>query len=243
MFVKDRTLPLFTVRFPKIACICFLPLICLPSWGAAKPAEDPADQQWQALLGENAQKQWRGYGKEGWPEGWKLEEGILHRHAGGGDLMTVGKFANFELRLEWKISPKGNSGIMYRVSKGDAAAYFSGPEYQILDDSGHKDGKNDKTSAATLYALYARSGGKLRPVGKWNKTRIVVAGNHVQHWLNDQKVVEFEIDSPDWNERVAKSKFAEWPNFGKNKTGHIVLQDHGDPVWYRNIQVRSLKTQ
>ena len=238
---NDRTWHLSALRLGISAVYFSLALFGLSRCKAAELAVAPVSQEWKSLLGEDARTQWRGYRKPAWPEGWKLEEGVLHRHAGGDDLMTVGQFDNFELRLEWKISPKGNSGIMYRVSEGDKASCFSGPEYQILDDLAHDDGKTNNTSAASLYALYARTGGELLPVGKWNKTRILVAGNHLQHWLNGKKVVECEIDSPDWNERLAKSKFADWPKFGRNRTGHIVLQDHNDPVWYRNIQIRPLQ--
>jgi len=193
-----------------------------------------------SLLEGDVRAHWRGYGDKNWPSGWVLEDGVLHRADKGGDIMTTDAYADFELRLEWKISPGGNSGIIYRASTGDSAAYFSGPEYQILDNKGHPNGKNAKTSAASLYALYAPTSDVSKPAGEWNKARIVVLGNHVEHWLNDQKVVEYELGSDDWKRRVADSKFAEWPKFGKNRQGHIALQDHGDLVWYRNIRIRRL---
>ena len=198
------------------------------------------DQGWEMMLGKGAEKLWRGYREKGWPKGWKFEDGVLCRMEGGDDLMSVKHYSDFELQLEWKISSGGNSGIMYRVSDGDSAPYLTGPEYQILDDAKHQDGKNSSTSAAALYGLYARSSGKPKPAGEWNRARIVLQGNHVQHWLNGVKVVDCEIGSSDWNERVMNSKFAEWKKFAKNKTGHLVLQDHGDLVWYRNIKVRKL---
>ncbi|MCG8448207.1 MAG: DUF1080 domain-containing protein [Pirellulales bacterium] len=225
----------------SLAAFCTVVLVGLARCDAEEPVAAARSAEWQALLGEDAKDQWRGYRKEGWPAGWKLADGVLYRDTGGDDLMTVEQFDDFELRLEWKISSKGNSGIMYRVSVGDKAPYLTGPEYQILDDSGHKDGQDNKTSSAALYGLYARQGGKLQPVGEWNKTRIVVKGNHVEHWLNSEKVVECEMNSSDWEQRVSHSKFAKWLKFGKNKIGHVVLQDHNDPVWYRNIQIRKIK--
>ncbi len=202
--------------------------------------KEVAEQDFKPLLGSNVKQLWRGYAKEGWPAGWSLEGGVLARVAGGGDIMTVEEFADFDLRLEFKVSPAGNSGIQYRVSTGDEAPYYTGMEFQVLDDSEHRDGKNLLTSTGSLYALYARSERATLPVGEWNKARIIVQGNHVEHWLNGKKMVECEIGSDDWNERLAKSKFAEWPRFAKNRQGHIALQDHNDPVWYRNIRIQRL---
>ncbi len=199
-----------------------------------------SEVDFENLLGENAQRLWRGYKDKEWPSGWELKDGVLSRVGGGDDIMTVGEFADFDLRLEWKISEAGNSGIIYRVSTGDNASYVTGIECQVLDDDKHRDGKNALTSAASLYALYPRSERTTVPVGEWNKARIVVRGNHVEHWLNGKKVVECEIGSDDWKERLAKSKFADWPKFAKNRKGHIALQDHSDPVWYRNIRIKRL---
>lgn len=198
------------------------------------------DAEFINLLDNNAKKHWRGYKDESWPKSWKLEDGVLQRVGDGGDIMTVDQYSDFELRLEWKISPGGNSGIIYRVSTGDKAPYVTGIECQVLDDDKHQDGKNVLTSAASLYGLYARSEQATKPVGEWNDARVVVRGNHVEHWLNGKKLVDCEIGSDDWNERLAKSKFADWPKFAKNRRGHIALQDHFDPVWYRNIRIKRL---
>jgi hypothetical protein len=161
----------------------------------------------------------------------------------GGDLVTDKEFASFELRLEWKISEGGNSGLMYRVTEELGAPYESGPEYQLLHNAKHPDGKNPKTSAASCYALYAPSKDMTRPVGEWNKTRLVVNGNHVEHWLNGKKVVEYDLASEDWQKRVQESKFKDLPKFGKEPKGHIDLQDHGNQIAFRNIKIRVLKEE
>lgn len=212
----------------------------------AAAVETPAgpgarEKNWEPLLGDNYKELWRSYGKEDWPKGWQVEDGVLSRVGGGGDIMTKAKYADFVLKLEWKISEKGNSGIMYRVRTGDDAAYFSGPEYQVLDNKGHADGVHKSHTAASLYGLYAPEKDWTKPVGQWNKTRIVVKGNHVQHFLNGHKTVDCKLGSEEWNELVDNSKFKQWKQFGKSAEGHIVLQDHGDAVWYRNISIRRVE--
>ena len=207
----------------------------------AKPRAAVGDEKgFEPLLGDNAPQLWRGYAEEDWPKGWSLKKGILARVAGGGDIMTIEKYADFELRLDWKISSAGNSGIIYRITTGDEASYVTGIEYQILDDEKHSNGKNLLTCSGSLYAMYARREAVAKPVGEWNEAQVIVQGNHVEHWLNGKKVVECEIGSKDWNERLAKSKFADWPKFAKNRQGHVALQDHNDPVWYRNIRIKRL---
>ena len=183
---------------------------------------------------------WTAWGGGELPGGWAVVDGSLHRQHGGGDIATAGTFDDFELRLEWKIAPKGNSGVFYRAVTGKGAGYRTGHEMQVLDNAGHRDGGNPKTSAASCYALYAPSEDATRPVGEWNEVRLVVDGNHVEHWLNGVQVVTYEIGSPDWQERVANSKFKDWDGFGLQESGHIVLQDHGDPVWFRSIRIREL---
>jgi hypothetical protein len=183
---------------------------------------------------------WRGYKRETFPEkGWAVKDGTLSPIVGGDrvDLITKDVYRDFDLELEWKVGPMGNSGVMYDVAETEPESYYTGPEMQVLDDIGHKDGQNSKTSAGSLYALVAPTGKVLKPVGEWNKARIVKKGNHVEHWLNGKKVVEYELGSPALAALIKDSKFKEWPKFAQATEGHIVLQHHGDPAWFRNVRI------
>ena len=196
---------------------------------------------WRLLFDGRTTQGWRGYGLDTMPSGWSVLHGALTRVGNTRDIITRDEFGDFELRLQWKIAPGGNSGIMYRVHEDSNPSYFSGPEMQVLDDARNEDGKDPLTSAGSDYALYPAPRGVVKPAGAWNRVRIVVKGNHVEHWLNGKKIVEYELNSPDWKARVAKSKFAAWPTYGQSPRGHIALQEHGFRVQFRDIRVRELK--
>lgn len=185
----------------------------------------------------------RGYKQDSFPEkSWVIENGALKTIPGSEavDLVTKETFENFDLELDWKISPGGNSGIIYHVAEDLPQSYHTGPEMQVLDDSKHKDGGNPKTSAGALYAMIAPQNKVLKPVGEWNHARLLVQGNHVEHWLNGRKIVSYELGSPELEKLIGSSKFKDLPRFAKEKTGHIALQHHHDEVWYRNISIRKL---
>jgi hypothetical protein len=157
------------------------------------------------------------------------------------DIITREPYSDFELELDWKLSSGGNAGIFYRATEEYDHIYWSGPEYQLLDDAGHPDGRNRITAAASSYALYPSEAGVVKPAGEWNSTRIVVRGSHVEHWLNGKKLVDFELWSPDWQARVAKSKFGEWKDYGRAHSGYIGIQgDHDGALSLRNIRIRPL---
>ncbi len=195
---------------------------------------------WRLLFDGTSTAGWRGYRMATMPAGWQARDGALTRVSEAADIITIDQYASFELTLEWRISPKGNSGIMYRVTEADSNSYETGPEYQVLDDEGHRDGLSRLTAAGAVYGLYPAPDSLVRPVGEWNQARIVVKGDSVQHWLNGTEVAHYVLGGADFNERVAKSKFAKWPGFGKASKGYIALQDHGDWVAYRNIKIRVL---
>ncbi len=234
--------PFLTAAVVATAAIWLTPAAVRGQTKAPSPARE-GNTEWTVLFDGSDLDAFRGYHKEEIGQGWKIDgDALFFDGSGGGDIVTREEYADFELRFEWKVSEGANSGVMYRVSLGDPAPYFSGPEYQILDDERHHDGKNPKTTAASLYALYAPDGKELKPVGQWNTARIVLRGNDVEHWVNGKRVVHAVIGSDDWNERVAASKFKDWEKFGKNRSGHVCFQDHGDKVWFRNIRVRNLAT-
>lgn len=211
---------------------------------AAMPNTLSAAEQaegWRLLFDGTSTMGWRAYGADSMPSGWRAEGGSLTRVAPAADIITREQFGDFELRLDWKLEPRGNSGIFYRAVEGLEWIYHGAPEYQVLDDAGHRDGQNELTSAGSDYGLYGVPRGVVKPAGEWNSTRIVARGAHVEHWLNDQKVVEYEQGSPDWAKRVAGAKFAAWPQYGKAMRGHIGLQEHGGRVEFRNIKIRELK--
>ncbi|HEY7026803.1 MAG TPA: DUF1080 domain-containing protein, partial [Gemmatimonadales bacterium] len=195
---------------------------------------------WRLLFDGSTTNGWREFKKTSVPAGWKVVDGAITRVGESGDLITNDQFGNFELALQWKIAPGGNSGIMYRVTEDADATYETGPEMQVLDDAGHADGKSRLTAAGSCFGLYPSPAGLLKPVGEWNSVRIVVNGTHVEHWLNGTKVVEYELGSADWEARVKASKFAQWPGYGRASRGHIAIQNHGDRVAYRGIKVRVL---
>lgn len=195
---------------------------------------------WRLLFDGRTTEGWRGYRKDRCPDGWVVKDGCIVRVGPGGDIISEGEFEDFELKLEWRISAAGNSGIFYRVDESVGWPWETGPEMQVLDNDEHYDGKNEKTSAGSNYALHAPVRDVTEPVGFFNKVHIIVDGAHVEHWLNGVRVVDYELWSDDWERRVADSKFKQWPKYGRMKRGHIVLQDHGDKVWYRNIKVRPL---
>jgi hypothetical protein len=195
---------------------------------------------WKLLFDGKTGAGWRGYRQQTLPAGWQVKDGALVCVAGGGDIITDEQFKNFELALEWKISPGGNSGIFYRASEDSDAIYWNAPEMQVLDDARHPDGQSRMTAAGAAYDLYPSPAGIVKPANEWNAVRLVVNGNHVEQWLNGVKVVEYEFGSPDFQAKVKESKFAPHPNFGRNSAGHIGLQDHGDVVAFRNIKIRVL---
>lgn len=203
----------------------------------------PAEQEagWRLLFDGESMEGWRGYNRPDLPDGWDAVDGTLARTGPGGDIITEEQFEDFELALEWRLEPGGNSGIFYRAAEGEEWMYHSAPEYQVLDDGGHPDGESPLTSAGSNYGLHPAPRGVVRPVGEWNEARIVVDGGRVEHWLNGTRVVEYELGSADWEERVAESKFAQWPAYGQAERGHVGLQDHGDPVWYRNVKIRVIE--
>jgi hypothetical protein len=198
---------------------------------------------WVLLFDGTTTSGWRGFKSQQMPAGWSVVDGALVRTGKGGDIVTVDTFGSFDLRFDWRIAKNGNSGVFYRVAEAPelAQVWHTGPEYQVLDNDGHPDAKNgpDRFAAAN-YALHPPANHVTRPVGEWNEGRIVVKGSHVEHWLNGEKVVEYEFGSPDWERRVAASKFVKTPRYGREARGHIALQDHGDEVAFRNIKLRRL---
>jgi len=201
------------------------------------------EQGWKLLFnGENLDG-WRIYGSQDKPQpGWKVVDGILIKvnRTRGGNIITEEKFGDFELTWEWKIASKGNNGIKYLVTEARKSA--PGPEYQLLDDDGHPDAKNGpKRQNAALYDIFPAADDKPnRTPGEWNHSRILLKGNHVEHWLNGTKVLEYTLGSPELLEAISKSKFKNEKSFGEKIDGHIMLTDHSDECAFRNIKIRPL---
>ena len=199
--------------------------------------------KWVVLFDGKSTAAWHGFKMSDFPtKGWVVEDKALKTVVGVDhvDLVSKEEYQDFELELEWRVTPAGNGGVFYRGIEEGTAIWQTAPEYQVVDDDRHPDGKNPKTSAASLYGLIAPAGKKLQPVGEYNKLRIIANGNHVEHWLNDVKVLEYVWGSQDLKDLIAQSKFSKMPGFAQNEKGHIALQHHGQVVWYRNIRIRSL---
>jgi hypothetical protein len=212
---------------------------------------------WQLLFDGRTSAGWRSNRSSGFPlTGWEIKDGLLTvtEHGGeeggnAGDIITIRKYANFELSVDFRITPGANSGIMYFVDLGlkpghEGRGSNIGFEYQVLDDARHPDakkGKNGDRTVGSLYDMIPASADKpVKPIGVWNTARIVVRGTHGEHWLNGVKVVEYDRLTPEFRAIVADSKFHVYPNFGEASDGYILLQDHGFPVSFRNIKIREL---
>jgi hypothetical protein len=208
----------------------------------AADAVGTASGPWHPLLQSNGAPDWRGWKEPGLPAGWRVVDGVLSKDGRVDDLVTTQSYGNFELELEWKIGKAGNSGVFYRGTREYNHIYWSAPEYQLLDDANDDDGKSPLTAAGSDYGLYGVPYGVVHPYDHWNKARIVVVGAHVEHWLNGKKVVEYELGSADWTQKVAASKFAAYPHYGLAKSGLIGIQgDHSGVLAIRNMRIRELQ--
>ncbi|MEX0600339.1 MAG: DUF1080 domain-containing protein [Rhodothermales bacterium] len=224
-------------------------------------SQEERDAGWELLFDGESFSGWRGLGRDEIPEGhWQIENGTIRKVAGGdvptaadgqplegGDILTEATFEDFELALEWRVSEVANSGVKYNVS--EAMSTSSEPqhaalgfEYQILDDDRHPDALNGPTrTAGALYDMIPPNENKaLQPVGEWNEARIVFDGSRGEHWLNGELVLEYDLDSERFASLLQASKYADIEGFADRRTGHIVLQDHGDDVWFRDIKIRRL---
>jgi hypothetical protein len=213
--------------------------------------EEERQAGWELLFDGTTLDGWKRYNHDTIGPLWTVQDGMIVCNGSsldegtantGGSLVTIKQFGNFELSAEWKVSPGGNSGILYHVVEKPEYKYDyeTGPEYQVLDDEGWKgESLGDTQKAGGNYGMYAApSGKKLFPAGEWNTARIVYNNGHVEHWLNGEKTVAFEENSDDFKERHRNSKWADYPGWNKFKTGAISLQDHGAPVYFRNIKIR-----
>jgi hypothetical protein len=208
-----------------------------PSPPFSLPA-DAAGSGWLVLFGGGELDAWRGFREEAVPDGWSIEAGALYCSGrfGTPDLITRQTYGDFELVLEFLTDAPGrNSGILYRVNETNKQTYHSGPEFQILDDAG-----NPKQRTGANYALHGPTHDAARPSGEWNEARIIARGSSVEHWLNGERIVRYELGTPEWQQLVADSKFARWSDYGRESEGHIALQSHGSPVWFRHIRIRRL---
>ncbi|MFT3748519.1 MAG: DUF1080 domain-containing protein [Agriterribacter sp.] len=202
---------------------------------------------WTLLFDGTTTNGWHSYGKTTLGEAWSVQNGALHLgpHEGeeaGGDATTAEEYGDFELKLDWKISPNGNSGVIFLVNESPEykRSYLTGPEMQVLDNNGHPDAKIIKHRAGDLYDLITSKPENVKPVGEWNSITIKLQKGKLELWQNGAKVVSTTIGDDAWNQMVANSKFKNMPGFAKAKQGRIVLQDHGNEVWFKNIKIRKL---
>lgn len=255
------------MRTFRLVALALLTLACGPRAVATSSPADPnrlttseAAAGWRLLFDGRTLAGWRGLGRDTVPSAhWVVEDGTIAKIASGrvpvaadgqplvgGDLMTVDAWRDFELVFDWKVSPGANSGVKYNVDEQLSTTLeprnaAKGFEYQVLDDDRHEDGKLPSHRAGALYDLVPPNASKaLNPVGEWNHSRIVLRGNHGEHWLNGAKVVEYELGSQQMDSALAVSKYRPIPWFATRRAGHIVLQDHGDAVWFRAIKLRAL---
>lgn len=238
-------------RFLAIVVLLF-PLSALAADAADQdPNSLTADEQqagWRLLFDGRTTDGWRGYRSTTVPASWRVENGsLLSRRTSGessGDLITTDQFADFELVWEWKMTPGGNSGVIYRATEERNSVWETGPEYQVLDNRGHLDGLNPLASAGACYSVFAPARDATRPLGEWNQSRVLARGNRVEHWMNGEKLLEYEVGSRRWQAYVKTSKFFQsaynQSNWGKVPKGHIGLQDYGGAIEFRGIKIREL---
>jgi hypothetical protein len=201
---------------------------------------------WMSLFDGKTTNGWHTYLKDKAGSAWNVEDGTLHLNPktkeGRGDIVTSKEFTNFDLKVEWKISPKGNSGVIFYVKEDPKIeeSFESGPEMQVLDNDGHPDGKIPKHRAGDLYDLISCSKETVKPVGEWNQVEIIANHGDLKLFLNGYNVVHTTMWDDNWKKMIAGSKFKEWPVFGTFTSGRIDLQDHGNEVWFRNIKIKNL---
>jgi Domain of Unknown Function (DUF1080) len=214
--------------------------------GDNKLSKTEKQQGYKLLFNGKNMDGWRTYQNKS-AESWFVDNGTLHCKGSSenygaitADLMTKDQYENFDLSVDYKISPKGNSGILYLVTEDNAYSYLSGPEYQIIDDVNFPEKLEDWQHTAANYAMDAAPGAQPHPAGEWNHARIVKNGNHVEHWLNDKKVVEYELHSDSWNKKKTEEKWKDVPTYGKAAKGYITFQNHGSEAWFKNIRIKEL---
>lgn len=201
---------------------------------------DESAQGFVLLFDGRTPSSWRAYRGEALPkQGWVVRDAALVHEAGGGggDLVSVAEYGEFDFRFAFRVAAKANSGVMWHVTEANDTTYMSGPEYQVFDDLGSR--PSQKHGVGALYDLVAPEGAAVRPAGQWNDGRIVVHGGRVQHWLNGVRVVDAPCAGPEWTAMVQASKFRDWP-FGTAARGRLALQDHGDEVAFRNLRIKEL---
>lgn len=242
------------------------PFLIITSTVVALSASQPASAQssdmntltaaekkagWKLLFDGKTMDAWRGYQMTEMPPEWHVVNGTFAKDKGTGDIVTRDQFGDFELLVDWKLTPGGNSGIFYRATENEKKVYWSAPEYQLADDSLTPDSKNILTSVGAVYGFYPSIRGVARPAGEWNTTKIVAKGAHIEHWLNGKLIAQYEMGSPEWNLKLYGDpndptkrplKFAPYKDFGKAKVGYIAIQgDHNGALALRNIKIRVLK--
>lgn len=236
---------------PAMLCLVMLAMIPCSNVKAQQKTDNKLSKKdkalgYQLLFDGQTLNGWRGYKNQSIAS-WSVDNGVIHCRRGAdnygaitADLCTIGQYENFDLSLDWKISPQGNSGILYLVTEEGQYSFESGPEYQIIDDVNFPEKLEDWQHSAANYAMNPAPDAKPNPAGEWNHARIVKKGNHVEHWLNGKKVVAYQLHSDAWNHHREDGKWKDYPLYGKSNKGFITFQNHGSEVWFKNIKIRVL---
>ena len=204
------------------------------------------DTGYQMLFDGKTMTGWRSYQNKP-QDSWSVVDGALYckgsltdKSDKRADLITTKQYENFDLSLDWKISPKGNSGVIYLATEEFPTSYLSGPEYQIIDDKNFPEHLEDWQKTGANYAMDPEPSAHPKTVVKWNNTRIVVNKGHVEHWLNGEKIVEYQIGTDEWRKKKTEGKWKDAAGYGVSPKGHIALQDHGSEAWFKNIKIKEL---
>ncbi|HEV7621814.1 MAG TPA: DUF1080 domain-containing protein [Flavisolibacter sp.] len=198
---------------------------------------------WKLLFNGSTKKGWRNYqNKPG--DSWIADSGTLHclgsAYITRNNLITEKQFQNFDLSLDWKLAPQGNSGVLYMVTEHYKEPYLSGPEYQVIDDKNFPQKLESWQLTGANYAMDPPRANATKPAGEWNHTRIIVNNGHIEHWLNGVKLVSYKLWSAEWKKHKSEGKWKNEEGYGMSKKGHICLQDHGSEVWFKNIKIKEL---